>query len=82
MSSDPAFTPLPTYSPHEGTSPKSQLDFAPDIKANLDKQGDQENERFDLSLAEKQRHGDKMEEQNKRRRARGTHYPSGYLFHA
>ena len=81
--SNPALTPLPP-SPHEGTSPKSQLDFAPDMKATSDNECDRENEKSDLSLAERQRDGDKIEEQNRRQRARGTHYPSEYLilFHA
>jgi hypothetical protein len=82
MSNDPALTPLLTNSPHEGTSPKSQLDFAPDIKATPNKECDQENKKFDLSLAERHRDRDKIEEQNNRRRARGTHHSSEHLFDA
>ena len=79
--SNPALTPLPP-SPHEVTSPKSQPDFAPDIKAITENEYDRENKKSDLSLAERQRDGDKIEEQNRRRRARGTHCPSEHLFHA
>jgi hypothetical protein len=81
MSNDPASTPLSTYSPHEGTLPKSQLDFPPDIKATPDKECDQENKKLDLSLPKEHRDREKIEEQNKHWHACSTHYPSEYLSH-